>query len=59
MSKKDLVEACVAAIEIINWMSGSADFGPGGQAHTGWIKAQPAIADIRAAIAKAEGTDAP
>lgn len=27
-------------IETVIWMSGSADFGPEGQAHEGWIKAR-------------------
>ena len=27
-------------IETVQWMSGSADFGPDGQAHEGWLKAR-------------------
>jgi hypothetical protein len=37
------------AADIIIWMSGSADFGPGGQAHAGWIKNRATLNAIMAA----------
>lgn len=29
--------------ELTIWMTGSADFGPGGQAHEGWVRLKPAL----------------
>jgi hypothetical protein len=29
--------------ELTIWMTGSADFGPEGQAHVGWVKGKPAL----------------
>lgn len=43
-------EALKEALDIIEWMSGSADFAPGGQAYDGWQSAQGKIADIKVAI---------
>jgi len=42
-----LQEAMHLAWEIIQWMSGSDDFAPGGKAHDGWVKAQYDIGQIR------------
>lgn len=42
-----LREALHLAWGIIEWMSGSPDFGPGGKAHEGWVKAQYDISQIR------------
>jgi hypothetical protein len=30
-------------VELTLWMTGSADFGPEGQAHAGWLKGKPAL----------------
>jgi hypothetical protein len=35
---EELEAALLEAEGAIEWMSGSADFGPEGQAHDGWIK---------------------
>jgi hypothetical protein len=41
ISERDAVLArSIKLEEMIIWMSGSSDFGPGGQAHEGWLKAQ-------------------
>lgn len=38
------------AVEIIQWMSGSADFGTGGQAHEGWVKNRERLAVMMKAL---------
>lgn len=48
-------EALEKAIDTIQWMSGSSDFSPGGQAHQGWLKARNdmnAMCAVLAAIDK-------
>jgi hypothetical protein len=42
--EEGLRRALNRALETVYWMSGSPDFGPGGCAHEGWIKAR---ADVR------------
>ena len=41
--------------ELTIWMTGSADFGPEGQAFVGWVKGKPAL--DRALAYLAEGTE--
>jgi hypothetical protein len=54
----DHCEALTAAlretVDIIEWMSGSMDFGPEGKAHEGWIKARDRYVLARAALATSE-----
>ena len=38
------------AVDIIEWMSGASDFGPGGFAHIRWLKAQADMADVYTAL---------
>ena len=52
-------EALEKAVDVILWMSGSADFAPGGQAHQGWLKAQSDIEIIRAALREIGGEHEP
>ena len=47
---KRLREALEEILETVYWMSGSTDFSPGGQAHKGWVKAQPKIEKARRAL---------
>lgn len=42
------------AVDIINWMTGSGDFGPAGQAHGGWLKMLPYVEQLRALAAREE-----
>jgi len=42
-----LKEALHLAWGLVQWMSGSADFAPGGKSHGGWIKAQYDVDQIR------------
>lgn len=42
-----LQEALHLAWGLVQWMSGSADFAPGGKSHDGWIKAQYDVDQIR------------
>jgi hypothetical protein len=36
------------------WMTGSADFGPEGQAHEGWVKGKPALDRALAFLAETD-----
>jgi len=36
----EVLSALNEAINIIIWMSGAEDFGPGGKANEGWVKAR-------------------
>ena len=53
-----LAAALEEANGIIEWMSGSDDFGPSGQAHFGWLNAREKYLKSRAALrAYREGRD--
>jgi hypothetical protein len=55
--KARLQEALHLAWGIIEWMSGSPDFGPGGTAHEGWIKAQYDLKQIRSLMVVITNTE--
>ena len=40
---RDLRALLADLADLTIWMSGSADFGPEGQAHVGWVKGKPAL----------------
>jgi hypothetical protein len=43
-------QAIHKALDVIQWMSGSGDFAPGGQAHEGWKNVQHEIIEINNAL---------
>ena len=49
-------EALRDALDIVLWMSGSADFSPDGQAYDGWVKSQVRLAGCRAAFVEVKKT---
>lgn len=53
-SHEGLVEALRKMLDTVQWMSGSADFGPGGHAESGWRSFQSDIAEARRVL-EAEG----
>ena len=47
-NNKQLQEALQDVLDVAYWMSGSADFSPGGQAHAGWVSvARPKLEKAR------------
>jgi hypothetical protein len=47
------------ALGDIEWMSGSADFGPEGQVHEGWLKVRARLNEARAALTQQPVPGAP
>jgi hypothetical protein len=46
LTEKDVLELRGLLADLTDltiWMTGSADFGPEGQAHIGWVKGKPAL----------------
>jgi hypothetical protein len=42
-------------VDLTIWMTGSADFGPEGEAHAGWVKGKPALDRALAYLAEETG----
>ena len=55
--ERALREALRSALGIIDWMSGSSHFSPGGAAYQGWLTARADIDKARALVEDARGLD--
>lgn len=45
-----LVDGLRTSIATVEWMTGSSDFGPGGLAHEGWLKAKVDVDALRSLV---------
>lgn len=54
----DLQGALDEMLDLVVWMSGSADFSPGGDGHDTWRKSESILRRAREALSKATGAEA-